>query len=87
MGPQRRPPTVKPIIPAGRGFSVILTVFGHPVGGVFGMVEKELSANGKDQEPSTENRGQMETLWLSESQKNRQRRVRTLARVKMVPRL
>ena len=65
-GPQRRPPTVKPIIPAGWGVSVISTLFEQPVVAAFGMVEKELSGNGKDQEPSTENRGQMESSGLSE---------------------
>jgi hypothetical protein len=65
-GPQRRPPTVKPIIPAGWGVSVISTVFEQAVGGASGNVEKELSVEGELQEPYIENQGQIESSGMSE---------------------
>ena len=68
-GPQRRPPTVKPIIPAGWGVSVISTVFEQAVGGASGNVEKELSVEGRLQEPHIENQGQIESSGMSEKSK------------------
>ena len=59
-GPQRRPPTVKPIIPAGWGISVISTVFQQPV--------RKATTEVKVREPAVESKRELESLGLSEGE-------------------